>query len=74
MKFGSRVLVVEFFICTIWTAGYEAFNIDIIEPIVRRSPALDVDMQDGFGWAAIFHQTEKVLPNDSIDEALKKTR
>lgn len=56
--------------------GLEAapLNLDTAEPVVIRSPALEVDSEDGFGWAAILHQVEQVGTGDSMDEALRKTR
>lgn len=51
-----------------------ATNVDISEPTVIRSPAIADDPEDGFGWAAIFHQIEPVLRSDSMDEAIRKTR
>lgn len=49
-------------------------NIDILEPIIRRSPARSVSADDGFGWAVVFHQIEDVFPNDTIAESIRKTR
>lgn len=49
-------------------------NVDILEPLVIRSPARSVDPDDGFGWATIFHQVVPVLMSDSMDEAIRKTR
>lgn len=49
-------------------------NVDILEPSLIRSPAMSQDPDDGFGWAAILHQTEPVQRGDSISEAIRKTR
>jgi hypothetical protein len=48
-------------------------NVDLVEPILIRSPARG-DPEDGFGWAAILHQVEQASSSDSIDEAIRKTR
>ena len=49
-------------------------NVDIMKPIVIRSPAASLDLDDGFGWAAILHQTEPLLEDDTMTQALTKTR
>ena len=57
----------------LWNVLEAQHNVDTEEPIVIRSPA-EADPDDGFGWAAIFHQIEPVLETDSINEVLRKTR
>lgn len=52
----------------------ETNNIDVVEPLVIVSPARSADPDDGFGWAAILHQTEIADDRDSMSEALRKTR
>lgn len=49
-------------------------NLDTLEPTVIRSPARSVDPDDGFGWAAIFHQIEPILEEDGMEQTLLKTR
>ncbi len=50
---------------------------DTIEPIVRISPARDSSESqnsfDRFGFTAIAHQFQEVLPGDSLETALQKT-
>ncbi len=45
-------------------------NIDVDEPIVRRSPASDRDL---FGYAVVLHQLEELEPGDDVQTALGKT-
>lgn len=71
-------MFVEALLCVLCgIGGFDAVttetNVDTLEPTLIRSPALS-DTDDGFGWAAIFHQIEPVLQSDSMDEALLKTR
>lgn len=65
-------------LCLFWSNGLEAAftetNIDTLEPSVIQSPALSTDPDDGFGWAAVFHQVETVLNSDSMEESLRKTK
>lgn len=49
-------------------------NIDTLEPIVRRSPALSNQVSDLFGWAAILHQIEASTSGDTLTQAVDKTR
>ena len=49
-------------------------NIDVLEPIVRRSPALSDAINDNFGWSAILHQIEAPAANDNLQQAVDKTR
>ena len=59
----------------LWVTGSEAaLNLDTIEPVLIRSPALEVDSEDAFGWAVILHQVEQVETGNTMDEALRKTR
>ena len=51
--------------------GNPVNNIDVLQPIVRRSPATADDL---FGWAAILHPVEEVDSGDSMDDAARKTR
>jgi len=46
-------------------------NTDIMEPIVRVSPADDTDL---FGWATVLHQIQEVVPSDDLNAAAQKTR
>ena len=48
-------------------------NVDHLEPIVRVSPAADVDV-DMFGFATVLHQTETPLVSDDLNAAARKTR
>ena len=54
--------------------GINAINVDTLEPRVIRSPAMNVDLGDGFGWTALLHQTEVLQEGDTMAEALRKTR
>ena len=56
--------------------GNPVDNIDVLEPIVRISPARrdSSSRDDLFGWAAIMHQIETVNPSDTIEQAAQKTR
>lgn len=49
-------------------------NIDIVEPIVRTSPAIREPDNDLFGWAAVLHQIVAPANGDSHLEAAEKTR
>jgi hypothetical protein len=49
-------------------------NVDIEEPSVIRSPARNHDKGDGFGWSAVFHEIEEVMPMDGVSQVLSKTR
>ena len=49
-------------------------NIDILEPIVRVSPAFSEPDNDYFGWSAILHQIEEPAANDNLDQRVDKTR
>ena len=49
-------------------------NLDTLEPAVIQSPARSTDTNDGFGWAAIFHQIEPILEEDGMEQTLLKTR
>ena len=74
-----RVLLEALLCLALWSIGdLEAIttetNVDLLEPTVIRSPAMAADAEDGFGWAAIFHQIERVVQGDSMDEAINKTR
>ena len=46
-------------------------NLDILEPIVRRSPADDTDF---FGFATVLHQLQTVDDADDLNTAAGKTR
>ena len=46
-------------------------NLDVQEPIVRRSPATDADF---FGWTTVLHQIQTVGDADDLDTATGKTR
>lgn len=46
-------------------------NTDILEPIVRVSPADDTDL---FGWATVLHQIQEVVESDDLNTAAQKTR
>ena len=46
-------------------------NLDILEPIVRRSPADDTDF---FGFATVLHQIQTVDDADNVTTAAGKTR
>ena len=54
--------------------GSPVNNVDIFEPIVRRSPALSQPTNDMFGWATVLHQTEVVAKGDTREQAAGKTR
>lgn len=69
----SYVLLVAVILWTVIDAQTIQTNVDTEEPSVIRSPAAD-NSGDGFGWTAIFHQTEVVQSTDSMSEALRKTR
>ncbi len=60
--------------CLLWEATVTQNNIDTVEPSVIRSPSRNINPDDGFGWAAIFHQVEAVSDTDSMEEVLRKTR
>ncbi len=63
--------------CLLWEeleATITQNNIDTVEPSVIRSPSRSINPDDGFGWAAIFHQVEAVSDTDSMEEVLRKTR
>lgn len=62
------VLVVSLFL-TLTPVSPRA-NLDVSEPIVRRSPASDEDL---FGFAVLLHQVEEPEPRD-IDSFLDQTR
>lgn len=47
-------------------------NIDTEEPSVITTP--DPRNEGGFGWAAVFHRLEMVLPEDNLTESVRKTR
>ena len=47
-------------------------NVDTEEPTVIRSPARNSG--DGFGWSAVFHEMEQVVPGDDVNDVLRKTR
>lgn len=49
-------------------------NIDILEPIVRSSPALSESDTDFFGWATVIHQIQPPDSNDDLNEAVNKAR
>lgn len=49
-------------------------NIDKLEPVVRRSPAISETSQDMFGYAAVLHQVQMVVPSDSVTQAAAKSR
>jgi len=49
-------------------------NVDVLEPLLIRSPASAADPKDGFGWTAVFHELEPVARTDSTSEVLRKTR
>ena len=49
-------------------------NVDVLEPLLIRSPASAADPGDGFGWTAVFHELEPVSNGDSTSEVLRKTR
>lgn len=61
------VLVVSLLMLTLTSA---LSNLDIKEPIVRRSPALD---DDSFGFAVLLHQVEVPVARD-IASFLDRTR
>ena len=46
-------------------------NLDILEPIVRRSPAVDTDF---FGFATVLHQLQPLVDTDDVNTAAGKTR
>lgn len=46
-------------------------NLDILEPIVRRSPA---DGTDFFGFATVLHQVQTVNNGDDLATAAERTR
>ena len=72
---ASSFLCVKFVLCVIWASGFHAAqNVDYLEPLVKISPAVDIDELDGFGWTAVLHQVDEVLSSDSMSEALAKTR
>ena len=57
------------------SAGLSRNNIDVLEPLVRKSPATVIDgPNDLFGWATVLHQVEAVQPGDSLSQAISKTR
>ena len=68
-----EVVLIYWEISTLQAVTTEA-NVDTLEPTVIRSPAMTVDRDDGFGWAAILHQIAPVSANDSMSVALSKTR
>ena len=45
-------------------------NIDVDEPIVRRSPASDRDL---FGYAVVLHQLQPPQAGDDVNTALGNT-
>ncbi len=45
-------------------------NVDVDEPIVRRSPAADTDL---FGYSVVLHQIEPLQAGDDVETALGKT-
>lgn len=49
-------------------------NIDILEPIVRSSPALSEPDNDYFGWATVLHQIQTVNMGDNLEQAVANTR
>ena len=49
-------------------------NVDRLEPIVRRSPALAETDADLFGFAAVLHQIQVPVDGDDATEAASKTR
>lgn len=68
---GSCVLLLS---AGVSGVGNPVQNIDVLQPIVRRSPARGDASNDLFGWAAIFHQVEQVDSSDTMSEAARKTR
>ena len=53
----------------VWSQGLETF--DILEPIVKISPARNEE--DRFGYSVTAHQLVKLSPEDSFQKALDNT-
>ena len=68
------VVVVSLFVLEVRGAVSVTDNVDRLEPIVRRSPALGETDADLFGFAAVLHQIEVPIPQDDATEAASKTR
>ena len=55
-------------------------NIDMREPILRRSPGMlnethfNTHGDDLFGFAFAFHEIEEIMPGDGVEVAASKTR
>ena len=71
---GSCVLLLAVLLEGVRAVGSPVNNVDILEPIVRRSPARLQSTNDMFGWATVLHQTEVVDNGDTRDQAAGKTR
>ena len=64
-------LTVCLLIVVSWSGVEGAGNIDVLEPIVRRSPVLEDNADDLFGYSVTLHQT--TVPAN-FREALESTR
>ena len=77
-KMQGRVYVMILFVIAMASCCCHCQDIfDTIEPIVKISPARDSqnspNLLDQFGYSAIAHQVEEVLPDDTLEIALQKT-
>ena len=70
MKPLVSIITTILLLCTnVWSQGLETF--DILQPIVKISPAINKD--DKFGYSVTAHRLVELSPNDNFQKALDNT-